>query len=160
MSEESSAPADDGGSDFEPITSQEALDKVIGQRIERVKKQYADYKDVKAKAERFDQLESASKTELQKLQERAAALESQLANEQLNSVRATVAVEKGVPGDYFEFLIGSTREELEAAADKLLALRGSPAKPPKSGLKSGASSSDRPDPQDRTAAAVRALFNQ
>ena len=50
MSEETPVTTDVDDSDFQPITSQDALDKIIGQRIDRVKKQYAGFDELKAKA--------------------------------------------------------------------------------------------------------------
>jgi hypothetical protein len=160
MSEETTAPSDDAGSDFEPITSQDALDKVIGQRIDRVKKQYADHDEYKAKAVKYDELEAANKTESQRNSERIAALEQELATERTNSLRTKVASDKGVPASA---LLGSTQEELEASADQLLEWRGAetpkPTKPAR-GLKSGATTTDPAvDDKDRAAQAVRRLFN-
>lgn len=43
-------PAPKGGEEFIPITSQEQLNRIIGQRINDVRSQYADYDDLKAKA--------------------------------------------------------------------------------------------------------------
>ena len=43
--------------DFKPITSQDDLNRIIGERVARAKAKYADYEDVKAKAARLDELE-------------------------------------------------------------------------------------------------------
>lgn len=156
MSEDTTAPTDEGGSEFEPITSQEALDKVIGQRIDRVKKQFADYRDLKAKASKLDELESANKTELQQLQERYSALESELNDERVTSKRAAFAADKGVPA---KALTGQTEEEWQGCVDELLSWRGSPKPKPTTGLKSGASTTEqRMDGQERTAAALRSFW--
>ncbi len=146
------------GDDFEPITSQDALQKVIDGRIGRIKQQYGDYDDLKAKAAEFDKLQDQSKSELQKMAERIAATESELKFERLASLKASVAATKGVP---VSSLIGSTAEELEACADELLAWRGKQsAARPSSGLKSGATNSDnRLDPKERAANALRASLN-
>lgn len=86
---------------------------------------------LKAKAAKFDELEEASKSELQKQTERATRAESDRAALQLRVERAEVAATKGVP---VELLAGSTREELEAAADALIAFKGvAPKAPPATG---------------------------
>ena len=161
--DETSAATNEDGSDFQPITSQEALDKIIGQRIDGVKKKYAGFEDLKAKAVKFDEFQEASKTELQKVSERALQLEVELASEREHAGKATVAAAKGVP---VSALSGSTPEEWEEAADALLEWRAAqqvqekPAKPVR-GLKSGATSADQTlDPKERAAAAIRAMRSQ
>lgn len=162
MSEETTATTDLDGSDFQPITSQDALDKLIGQRIDRVKKQYAGFDELKAKAEKFDEFQEAAKSDLQRAQERAAQLENELNSEREARVRESIAAQKGVP---VTALTGSTPEELEASADALLEWRQAqqrdkPGKPAR-GLKSGVTGSDqRLDPKEAAAAALRSLRNQ
>ena len=57
---------------FEPLTSQEALDRIVTSRLARERAKYADYEELKGKAARLDQLEAESKSELQREQERNA----------------------------------------------------------------------------------------
>lgn len=67
---EGGAPAaPEGGSEFKAITSQEELDRRVGDRLARERAKFADYDDLKAKAAKFDEVDQASKTELQKLQD-------------------------------------------------------------------------------------------
>ena len=161
--EETTAPTNEDGSDFQPITSQEALDKIIGQRIDGVKKKYAGFDELKAKAAKFDEFQEASKSELERVSERAQQLEAELASERERAGKASVAAAKGVP---VSALSGSTSEEWEAAADALLEWRAAQLvqdKPAKSvrGLKSGATSSEQTlDPKERAAAAIRAMQSQ
>lgn len=63
------APAGESGDTWTPPATQAELDRIIEKAIGRTRRQYADYDDVKAKAEQFDTLAAASKTD----QERAAA---------------------------------------------------------------------------------------
>lgn len=66
---------------FTPIETQEQLDAAIRERIERaerkVAEQFADYDQLKEKAARLDELESASKSELEKANEELARLRNQ-----------------------------------------------------------------------------------
>lgn len=78
------------------------------------------------KAKRFDEFEEAQKTELQKAADRAAAAEARAAEVEARAMRAEIASEKGVPAS---LLSGSTKEELEASADALIAFRGEKPKP-------------------------------
>ncbi|WP_280439021.1 hypothetical protein [Nocardia cyriacigeorgica] len=145
--------------EFKAPASQEELDKIIGSRVARVKSQYADYDDLKSKAAKLDEIEQANKSELQKIAERAEAAERELAAERNRALRAEIAAAKGVPASS---LTGSTKEELEASADELIAWRdkhASPKRRPVSELKSGASSTDGApsDPKERAAAALRRM---
>ena len=108
---------------FEPIVSQEALDKIIQARIARERAKFADYDELKAKAEKLAEFEESQKTEAQKAQERLEAAEKRAAELELKAARAEVAAAKGVPA---ELLTGSTQEELEASADALIQFRGEP----------------------------------
>jgi len=113
------------GSTFEPIASQDALDKIVQTRIARERAKFADYDEIKAKADKLAQFEESQKTEAQKSQERLEAAEKRVAEFESKAVRAEVAAAKGVP---VALLSGSTQEELEASADALIAFKGEQAK--------------------------------
>lgn len=114
--------------EFQAITSQEDFDKAIQARIARERAKIpTDYDDLKAKAAKFAEWEEAQKTEAQKTEERLAAAEKRAVELELKATRAEVAAAKGVP---VELLSGGSQEELEAAADALIAFRGDMAKGP------------------------------
>lgn len=73
------------------------------------------------KARLFDEHEEQGKTELQKALDKAAQAEARVKALEVQAVRAQVAAAKGVDVD---LLSGSTLEELEASADRLLEWRG------------------------------------
>jgi predicted nucleic acid-binding Zn-ribbon protein len=164
MSEETNTADDKAGEngteEFKAITSQEALTKVIGARINAVKSQYADYDDLKAKAEQFDKATEATKTEIEKANERATKAEAALTPAQQQVARLEVALAKGLTATQAKRLVGTTKEEFAADADELLADLGSKPKPkpdPK-GLKSGSSgSSEQQTGKEKAAAALRQL---
>ena len=119
---------DDGageGSGFTPIASQADLDRLIGERVARERAKFSDYKDVKAKASRFDELEAEKLSEIEKANARAEQAERELGELKTAGERRAlvdgVATAKGVPG---ALLTGTTKEELEASADALIAFRG------------------------------------
>lgn len=118
---------------FKAPASQEELDRIIQARLDRERKRFADYDDIKAKAEKFAKLEEANKTEAERTAERLEAAERRAAELETKAIRAEVAAAKGVP---VALLTGSTQEELEAAADALIAFRGEqkPAGPSSSSL--------------------------
>lgn len=61
---------------FKAITSQEQLNRTIGERINAVKSQFSDYDDLKAKAARLDEIEEANKSEIEKARERVEQAEA------------------------------------------------------------------------------------
>lgn len=63
---------------FKPITSQEEFDRRLRDRLTRQKAQFSDYDALKDKASKFDELEAANKTELERAQTRTAELEHQV----------------------------------------------------------------------------------
>lgn len=72
---------------FTPIETQEQLDAVIRERIERAERkaaeQFADYDQLKEKAARLDELEAANKSELEKANEELARLRNQASNREV-----------------------------------------------------------------------------
>jgi hypothetical protein len=55
--------------------TQDELEAQLGSRLAREREKFGDYNDLKAKAEQFDELQAANKTELEKLMERAESAE-------------------------------------------------------------------------------------
>lgn len=102
--------------------TQAELDAVVKDRLKREREKYSDYDDLKAKAAKFDEAEEANKTELQKVTERAKALEDELNGlkeaEKLRTMRAEVAKETGIPAN---LLTGSTEDECKAQAEAIKA---------------------------------------
>ena len=101
--------------------TQEELNSIVADRLERERKKFEGYEDFKAKASRLDELEAASKTELQKATERAEKLESELKGlkkaEAVRTARAEVAKETGVP---MELLTAETVEACQEQAKAIL----------------------------------------
>lgn len=74
-------------------------------------------KDAKDLAARLQALEDKDKSELDKLRDENTTLKTQLGDATAKALRMEVAAEKGVKA---RWLSGTTREELEAAADEYL----------------------------------------
>ena len=100
--------------------TQEELNAIVGKRLAEEKSKFADYEDLKAKASKFDEMEEANKSELQKATERANALETELKAmknaEEVRLMRENVAKETGIPSN---LLTGSTEEECKAQAEAI-----------------------------------------
>lgn len=88
---------------------------------QRAKDNLARATEHESAAKRLAELEDAQKSEVEKANDRAAKAEQALAAAQSQALRAEVAASKGVP---LELIHGTSRDELEAAADALIAFRG------------------------------------
>ena len=110
-------------SDFEPITTQADLDRIVTARLNRevVKANEAADAAKVAHAAELEALKTAHATALTEATSASAAAlaaaQGETAAERLVALRLTTAAAKGVPAN---LLTGSTAEELEAAADALL----------------------------------------
>jgi hypothetical protein len=74
-----------------------------------------------AAAKKLAELEEANKSEIEKAQARAEAAEKELNSTRIEALRNSVALDKKLTPSQAKRLVGSTREELEADADELLA---------------------------------------
>ena len=101
--------------------TQAEVDAIIGDRLAREKSKYADYEDLKAKAEEYDKQQEASKSELQKAQEKFAKLQAKIDSmekqEKVRQIRSKAAKDSGVPE---ELLTGEDEEACKAQAEAIL----------------------------------------
>lgn len=105
---------------FQPITSQEELNRLIGERVARAKAKYADYDDLKAKAARLDDIEQANRSEADKTADRIAALERELNESRTTALRARIQAKFGVDDeDAALFLTAADEETLTKQAERL-----------------------------------------
>jgi|GEM_PF-5766136 len=115
----------------EPEGAKPELDEPLGApgiaalKSEREAKTAAEKRAVAAEA-RIKEFEDRDKSESDKQAEALAEAKAELAELTVAKTRAEVAAAKGVPA---HLLSGSTQEELEAAADALIAFRGETVKP-------------------------------
>jgi hypothetical protein len=114
------APTSGGGDEFKPITSQDDLNRIITERIARERSKFSDYPDLKAKAEKFDELDAANKSEIEKATEKAAAAERERDAAAAEAMRWKVAAKHGVSDEDAElFLTGNDEETLTKQAQRL-----------------------------------------
>jgi membrane protein involved in colicin uptake len=93
-------------------------------------------------AKRLADIEEAQKTAEQKAADALAAAQQRAAEAEARALRAEVVAEKQVPANLAKFITGSTREELEAAADELLAAVPAARSGPKQDPSQGARNSE------------------
>lgn len=143
--------------EFTPITSQEDLNRIVGERVKRATSKYADYKDVAAKAAEFDKLQAANQTEAEKHAARVMELESELNNTRAESMRLRIATEHGITDadDISLFLTGTDEETLTRQAKRLSDREADRKKNGNHVPREG--STNKPESSD-AAATARALF--
>ena len=107
------------GVQFEAITSQEELDRIIQTRLARERAKYADCDALKAKSAKWDEAEEADKTELQKAVERAEKAEADLSASQVSAQRLEAIAKYQIPEEYQVLITATDPEGIEAKAAKL-----------------------------------------
>lgn len=102
--------------------TQDELNAIVNDRLGREKAKYSDYEAMKEKAAKYDELEEAKKSELQKANETVTALKDEL-NEikkqnEIRDIRTEVAKNMNIPA---ELLTADTKEACEAQAQAIQA---------------------------------------
>lgn len=104
-----------------PLFTQEEVNGIVAERLQRERSKYTDYDALKEKAEKFDAMEEASKTELQKATEKADALQKELDDikrrDSIRQIREEVAKETGVPAS---LLTGDTEDDCKEQAASIM----------------------------------------
>lgn len=119
MTQPPNDPAGTAGKTF----TQSEVDAIVRDRLKREREatatKYADYDELKSAAATADQ----SKTQLDKMAEQLAQLTERASKAEATNLRNEVLSSKlkGVPASLTRHLQGKTKEELEGAADELLA---------------------------------------
>lgn len=109
-------PNGDGDKTF----TQADVDRIVQDRLAKEKGKYADYDELKGKADELDKLKASSQSDLEKLTEQLEGLKKSQAETEARALRAEVATAKGLTAAQAKRLAGSSREELEADADEIL----------------------------------------
>ena len=120
MAEETVNQATQSAEGEQKTFTQEEVNSIVAERLGRDRQKYADYDSLKQKAEEFDRLQEANKTELQKATERAEILEKELAGikktNEIRDIRSKISKETGVP---VELLTADTEEECKSLAEAI-----------------------------------------
>ena len=110
----------------EKTFTQKELDAIVADRLKRERTKYEGFDELKAKAAKFDELEEASKSELQKVTERAEKLQSELDSikkaQDLKEMRERVAKEAGVPLNSISLITGETEEVCKEQAKTIISM--------------------------------------
>ncbi len=111
------------GDEFKPVDenllTQADVDKVVETRLERQKKQFADYDDLKEKASKVDTISSEWEEKLKAAGEEKSAVEQELGKAKLETVKVKAMHEFGIKDDLAEFINGEDEKTIRAQAEKL-----------------------------------------
>ena len=98
----------------EKTFTQSEMDAIIGERLGRLKAKYADYDELKKKAEAYDEAEESSKSELQKAVEERDKYKAKLEKLEAEAKRAEAvaraAAEHGVDAELLSRMSGDVEE--------------------------------------------------
>jgi hypothetical protein len=111
-------------------------------------------------ANQWREFETSQKSEVEKMADELARFKAEASESSTKLLKFEIASQKGVPTEALDLLHGSTREELEKSADKLLSLIADQSKPntPKPDLNQGKPSSGGQSTGDQFAAALGSLL--
>lgn len=102
--------------------TQEEVNSIVQERLFKERKKYEGFDEIKAKADKFDEMEEASKTELQRANDRVKTLETELnalkAENEVKAIREKVSQATSIPTN---LLTGTTEEECLAQAQAIRA---------------------------------------
>ena len=100
--------------------TQDEMNKIVSERVKKERAKYEGFDEIKNKAAKFDELQEASKSELQKAEDKASKLEKELndmkAAETIRKAKANVSEETGIP---VELLSGETEEACKEQAEAI-----------------------------------------
>lgn len=131
-------------SDFKVIETQEQLDAIIGERVSRAEKKgeeraaakYADYDDLKTKADTYEQQIADLNEQLKGNESKQAEFTKQIEDltgkvrqYEIGSVKTKVALEVGLPYQLAEKLSGDDEEAIRADAKKMAEFITKPSAP-------------------------------
>lgn len=111
---------DDLSPDFEGDFDADRAKRAITKLRTESKSQKAAMAEMRDKAEKFDALSDANKSDSEKLTEKVTSSEQRATTAEARADRLEVAIEKGLTLNEAQRLVGGTKEELLADADVFL----------------------------------------
>lgn len=113
-------------SEFKSIETQEQLDKIISERLNREREKFSDYESLKGEKENLEkqisemnasleQTNSNKKTYEQQIEE----LNSKVKNYEIKSLKTKIALENGIPLDFANRISGDDEKAIAEDAQKI-----------------------------------------
>lgn len=103
----------------DPLHTQADMDKVIEGRLERQRKQFADYDDLKEKASKVDTISKEWEDKLKAKDNEVSELSSKVKAAELGTEKVKIIHEFGLKDELHEFVTGETADEMRERAEKL-----------------------------------------
>lgn len=101
------------------LLPQDEVDKVVEARLERQKKQFADYDDLKEKAGKVDSIKSEYDTKLKEKDTKLSEAEKLVNDAKLETVKVKTMHEFKLSDDLTEFINGTDEDTIRKQAEKL-----------------------------------------
>lgn len=101
------------------LHTQDDVDKVVESRLERERKKFADYDDLKEKASKVDSISAEWETKLKAAGDEKSAIETQLGEAKLETVKVKAMHEFKLSDDLSEFINGTDEKTVREQAEKL-----------------------------------------
>ena len=124
-------------SEFTPINTQEELDRIIQERLNRQKEKYSDYDAIKNANIELEKQVSAlqstieeSKTGTAEFETQIADLNKKVASYETANLRTKIALQNGIPYDFADRLVGDDEDSLKADAERLSGMFAKQTPPP------------------------------
>lgn len=112
--------------EWKPPASQEDLDRIVTDRLNRERAKYSDYDDLKAKASEYDQYLESQKTDEQRRQEEAQRAEAEREQDRKDAeaaraelARTRAALKYKLSEEDLELLQFVPADQVEATAEKI-----------------------------------------
>lgn len=103
----------------ENLLTQADVDKVVETRLERQKKQYADYDDLKEKAGKVDTISKEYEGKLKEKDTKIGELSGEVKKATLETEKVKILREFKLSDDVADFIEGETADDMRAKAEKL-----------------------------------------
>jgi Domain of unknown function (DUF4355) len=103
----------------ENLLTQTDVDKVVESRLERQKKQFADYDDLKDKASKVDTISKDFEDKLKAKNTSIESLTKELGGAKLETEKVKIVSEFKLSDELAEFVTGDTADDMRKRAEKL-----------------------------------------
>lgn len=136
----------EGNGTAQRTLTQDEVDKIIKERLERERKKYSDYEELKKAAEELAKLRDSEKSEVERLKAEAAKiakerdeLMARIRAQEIRAIKVAALEKAGLPVALADRVLGETEEEIMKDIEALKALgiagasRGGGGTPPRAG---------------------------
>lgn len=139
--------------------TQAQVNDLIAREKGKLQSRYEGFDEIKAKAARLDEIEEANASEVEKANKAKTKAETERDEAKARLLRYEVANKKEIPAEAIDLLSGSTQEELEASADKILSLVKSRSENDNAPNFDGGPRTPAPEPESPEQAHDKAVLN-